>query len=212
MRKYYAAIGFSLLLAFLAGAQGGTIPLLGAGGAASGGGPFTVVYSATDTSDSPGWQGFNLATVIGTANLLTDASATNIRVQMKFTAASAAGTIDEEWVCEQGTVTTGQTVINCDGNQVQMKFSGSNSFTLAGGAQTVVSDFVPYTQYTTAKPFIIRAHFTSGGSIGLRQVNRVGNDTWFLSGASQAGVTAPTGTWTDNGAFTPGAMEIDGQP
>jgi hypothetical protein len=170
----------------------------------------TVVFSTTDTADANNQGGFTFAQIIDTANLTADTTDNQLRITLKFTAATMAGSmIDEVWVGPQA---TSGNVYNFDGTQVQIKFSGNNSYTLAGTGtiQTVVSDWIPYSVYTASRKLIVRSHYS--GTVGVRLSSSLsGQDLWYLAGASQAGTTAPTGTWANTGSGTYAVMQIEMQ-
>lgn len=168
----------------------------------------TVIFLTTPSTTS-NLTGNNLRQLIAPTYLTADATDNQIRIQLQFGAVTAG--VVSAWVGEQASAGN---VYNFDGNQVQLLFSGSSTATAPSNG-TLISDWVSFTTYNSSKTLIVSAYF-SGSSVICQAdgANTVSNNAWYLSGASQVGVTAPTGAFSDSGATaeTIAVMEIDMQP
>lgn len=121
-------------------------------------------------------------------NFLSAGDSGQIRIRIE-TAASTNGALDALWFGTQ------QTTYNFTGDQVQLKFAGSGTLTLAAST-TYLSDFSKFTYLGTGSALLVRAHF-SGTTVNLASVTTTpATPNYSLLGADQSSVTSPTGSWS----------------
>jgi hypothetical protein len=96
-----------------------------------------------------------LRSVFYPASLSTAPGTSKIVVKIGVTAGTTAGLkITQAWIGETG----GAQEYDFNGSQVQLTFGGSPSFTLAGGAQSIVSDPVTFT-YSASSKLVLAVDF-----------------------------------------------------
>jgi len=156
------------------------------------------VWSTTLSLASGGWQGYDIRQIISSSDLLA-ATGTNALVTIKFASTASAANLDAAWIGEQQT--SPMQPYNFDGNQVQLKFSGATSVSGITGATTLVSDPVAFT-YSSAKNLIVSLHVSGTAADTVASTSTANEKDYYLLGTSQAGVSAPTGTWTIQNSTT----------
>ena len=167
---------------------------------------FTTIFS-----DSPGdVSGSNAANqnyrqVIPSSFLTPDTTDNQIRVIFEF--GPVVNCTINAWI---GTQAATGNAYNFDGTQVQLFFAGSDTAPCTNGGN-LVSDWAPYTTYNAAKNIIVSMYFT-GTSVFPQEHGSTGQSIWFLSAASQVGVTAPTGSWGQSTPDLQGVMIIEMRP
>jgi len=88
-------------------------------------------------------------------------------------------------------------IYNYDGNQVQLKFSGSGSLPLASST-TYVSDWANFAYTGTGNDLVVGAHF-SGTTVDLAQTTIANSFYNYLKGSDVSGQTTPAGSWSATG-------------
>jgi hypothetical protein len=149
----------------------------------------TTIYSQGLAGDETSWQGYNLRVVIPTAALSAGPNnKIRVTVQTASTATSSA-ILDSLWI---GTAASSGNAYNFSGDQVQLKFTGSNS-TALGPSLTIASDWAGFAYQGTGSNLVVAAHFS-----GTTADTPFGGHTnqYYIQAADSGGTTAPTGTWT----------------
>jgi len=149
----------------------------------------TTIYSQGLAGDETSWQGYNLRVVIPTAALSAGPNnKIRVTVQTASTATSSA-ILDSLWI---GTAASSGNAYNYTGDQVQLKFTGSNS-TALGPSLTIASDWAGFAYQGTGSNLVVAAHFS-----GTTADTPFGGHTnqYYIQAADSGGTTAPTGTWT----------------
>src|SRR6266550_37588 len=160
----------------------------------------TAIFSVTNSHAEPGWQGQSERMPIPTA-LLTNPGFTIGKVRVSFTIASTTvgGSIDAAYV-RTGIASP---AYDFAATPVQLTFNGGQtSVTGINGAQTIVSDFVPFTfNFSTAVSLLVSTHY-SGTHFDTGYSNPGGSGTYYWLGQAVGteAQTAPSGTWSSASA------------
>ncbi|MEK9284738.1 MULTISPECIES: hypothetical protein [unclassified Bradyrhizobium] len=141
------------------------------GNSATGGGAtWTTTFSQAISSASGGWNGSNLQQVLNSSLLST--SGTQVRVTLKSAPALNNGwSIDS---CFIGHQAASGDPYDFDGGQVRLTVVGSNSFSLASGSLTLITDAVSFAPDHT-KNLIIAAHFNDASTLPFASLSGATN-------------------------------------
>lgn len=154
-----------------------------------------IVTSQTLSVINGGFTGFNDRLVIPPANLnATYAGACTITATI-VSNSTHNGTLDEIWIGHQGITQ----VYNFDGGQVQLLMAGAASKAWSG-ALTFTTDASVF-NYKPTLSLIVSTHWSGTTDTGLSFTGPASCNQFF-SGASQAGATAPTGSWSNDNKWT----------
>ncbi len=100
--------------------------------------------------------------------------------------------------------------VNFQGDQAQVKWSGSASLALSGAQTYTASDLTAIFNYDPTKPLVISLFFTGTTCTAASATTSLGANTnnYQLNAANQTSVTAPTGAYTGDTFFS-WVMEVD---
>jgi hypothetical protein len=168
----------------------------------------TTAFTATPSASSTGNQGFQLRELIPSSSL-SGVSGTipgSIRVKFNFTASTSAGTLNA-YIGEAPASPTH--AWDFDGTQFHLTFNGVTPLTAITGAQTVTSDWVPFT-ITGTKNLVIAA-FYGGTTVNLGSVVSAPINVYNSNTVVDPSATSPAGLATVSGTVI-GAVEVDFVP
>lgn len=161
----------------------------------------TTVFdgSSLDATDDGGANAAVTFRILFPANLLSAASGNQIQVSFRTGTGSAAGSPDVSgaWVGRGA----GAGSINFTGNQVQLKFSGSNTFNVTGASQTVTADVATLGEnFDNTKDYVVAFRMDAIGAANTTNISGTITSVGlhFLAG-STAGEEALT---TASGGYT----------
>lgn len=144
---------------------------------------WTTAFSQSLSADNSGWSGFNMRQVLNSTLL----SASGSLVRLTLQAANAAGcSIDGIYI---GHAAASGDAYDFDGGQVQLKVSGSGSFSISAGA-SVVTDAATFA-LDQSKNLVIAAHFNATSSI--RSVSASNATNYFKSAANETSTSDVSG-------------------
>jgi len=154
-----------------------------------------IIFSTTLTANDTGWGGTNIRVVVPKASLSAGPSG-QIRVTLRFaSSATSASTVDSVWI---GTGAASGNAYNFTGDQVQLKFSGSNSFALSANL-AITSDWANFAYLGTGSNLQVALHLTGTTADGFFAGT---GPEYYLVAADNGGTTAPAGVWTTYARFT----------
>lgn len=144
---------------------------------------WTTVLNPTLLDNSTAWDGYCVITGLPALPSLGAA----YRLTLKPPTTGANYVIAGCWVGMANTAP------NFDGNQVQVKFSGSNGVTLTAGGADVVSDPIsPVVNFNTSGSLLVAIGVTSGDT--RRSLAATGYSLYHKAGdAANAGATSKSG-------------------
>lgn len=158
---------------------------------------FVTIFTAPNplSTFNNGWEVGGGRFEIPSSLLTTAPGATLVRVTIKTFSTTSSGNIDDCWIGESGGLTDRWAF---DGNQVQLKFSGSVNKTGITGAQTIVTDAATFA-YNQAKTLIVAMHM-SGTHLDLAAETTVSACTfdYYVSGTSTSSQTDPAMGFPNN--------------
>jgi hypothetical protein len=138
-----------------------------------------------------GWDGYSIRVVIPSTNIVA-ASGGHISVSIVSIAGSSGAGLTGAYIGNQA---SSGNAYNFDGGQVRLTFGGSGTITGVTGANTYVSDFVPF-RYTAGKALVFAIDVSVSGNWEAGENTSVPESLYYLSSVTDASQTAPSGTWT----------------
>lgn len=155
--------------------------------------------SANDGSDDGGSDSSVTFRIVIAANTMSAASGTQIQVSFRSGTASGSNSpaISGAWV-GQG---AGAGSINFTGNQVQLKFGGSNTFNITAVSQTITSDVVTLGEgFDNTKDYVVSVRIDgAAGNVHTTHAGAfTGTNSEFLlsSTAGEEALTTASGGYT----------------
>lgn len=156
--------------------------------------------STTLSTDSTGWNGFNVRQRISASVLAF--SGTKVRVTLQ--AANTGGfTIDHAAI---GHAAAAGDAYDFDGGQIVLTFSGGSAGVTVASAGTVLSDEMVFA-FDKTKNFIIAVHFSAASAV--RSVGAATGWTGYYKSAASEVLTADVSTYTTgNPAYLVNLVEV----
>jgi hypothetical protein len=157
----------------------------------------TTIFTSTCITANDGWSGYSTRHFFAnsvTPRLTNPGFNTGlIRVSVTLDSSTSGATLDAGWVGAG----ISSPDYDFDGSQVQLLFGGSTSRSGLSGAQTIASDFVPFTfNFSTAFSMVCSFHWS--GTVGFL-ANGIESGCcgdYLLQAAGTEGQSVPSGTWT----------------
>jgi hypothetical protein len=154
---------------------------------------YNDIASSCIYAKNSNFAGYNERLVLPTSQLANGVSGDGF-VNLDIMLWNSSGTLDAMYI---GHGATSGNAYNFDGNQQQVTFNGATGFPI-NGPINITSDPILFL-YNPTKKLIVSSHW-SGTSITAFANPSPGPTgvSYYLSGASQANTSIPTGTWSND--------------
>lgn len=161
----------------------------GAGTAIAGGKSWETTFSASLSSNSPGWNGFNHRQVFGAGNL--SVSGTKVRLTLRAASSTEAAQIASMWM---GHAAASGDPYDFDGTQVQVTVGGNTTFTAPINTDYVIDEIVyPFDE---TRPFVVAYFFNNAAADIVSQALVSGCTSYTKSMANETSLSNATTGYT----------------